>query len=242
MPYSFPNNIPRPAMHWTDSEKKKCIAAANSVLSKNGSEQEAIFACIHAAGKSKRKQVHENDYEEAGADAMQAFQLIMNQYYDGVVSIKQLETSLKNGIDRNLVRMMLLGIANKRKPTSEDMDWIEERMDSEHKYLDSFINELKSGNISREAANWRVGLYAFPRSAFTRFQTDVDVADLMPVLPGDDCLGLSACRCSLEQEVVGDEIHVNWMVDPASESCSVCLAHAMESPFIFTFEDLGRAG
>ena len=53
MPYSFPNNIPRPAKNWTEEEQKKCIAAANAVLQDDGSEQQAIFACIRAAGKTQ---------------------------------------------------------------------------------------------------------------------------------------------------------------------------------------------
>jgi hypothetical protein len=53
VPYSYPNNIPRPARNWTSGEQKKCIAAANAVLREGGSEQDAIFACIRAAGKTK---------------------------------------------------------------------------------------------------------------------------------------------------------------------------------------------
>ncbi len=53
MPYSFPNNVPRPAKNWTEAEQKKCIAAANAVLGDKGTEQQAIFACIRAAGKTE---------------------------------------------------------------------------------------------------------------------------------------------------------------------------------------------
>ena len=53
MPWSI-DNPPRPAKNWSDDEKRKCVAAANSVLDRGGSEQGAIYACIHAAGKSKR--------------------------------------------------------------------------------------------------------------------------------------------------------------------------------------------
>lgn len=52
MPYSFPNNIPRPARNWTEEQQKKCIAAANGALRGGASEQDAIFACIRAAGKT----------------------------------------------------------------------------------------------------------------------------------------------------------------------------------------------
>ena len=53
MPYSYPDNIPRPAKNWTEEEQKKCIAAANAVLQDDGSEQQATFACIRAAGKTQ---------------------------------------------------------------------------------------------------------------------------------------------------------------------------------------------
>lgn len=53
MPYSFPDNIPKVAKNWTEAEQKKCVAAANAVLSDGGSEQDAVFACIRAAGKAK---------------------------------------------------------------------------------------------------------------------------------------------------------------------------------------------
>lgn len=53
MPYSK-NNIPKVAKNWTEEEQTKCIAAANSILNNNGKEEEAIFACINAAGKSKK--------------------------------------------------------------------------------------------------------------------------------------------------------------------------------------------
>ena len=52
MPYTV-DNPPRPAKNWTEAEKKKCVAAANAVLSDDGSEEDAIFACIRAAGRTE---------------------------------------------------------------------------------------------------------------------------------------------------------------------------------------------
>jgi len=56
MPYSFPDNIPKVAQSWTEDEQRSCIAAANAVLAEGGedAEQNAIFACIHAAGRSEQ--------------------------------------------------------------------------------------------------------------------------------------------------------------------------------------------
>jgi HK97 family phage major capsid protein len=44
---------PDVAQNWSDEEKGKCVKAANAVLAEGGSEEDAIFACIHAAGKGK---------------------------------------------------------------------------------------------------------------------------------------------------------------------------------------------
>jgi uncharacterized protein YdaT len=53
MPYSYPDDVPRPAKNWEAEAQKKCVAAANAVLADKGSEQDAIFACIRAAGKTQ---------------------------------------------------------------------------------------------------------------------------------------------------------------------------------------------
>mgnify|MGYP001106203695 CR=1 FL=1 len=53
MPWTT-KNPPPPAKNWTEEEKRKCVKVANAVLRDGGSEQDAIFACIHAAGRSKK--------------------------------------------------------------------------------------------------------------------------------------------------------------------------------------------
>jgi uncharacterized protein YdaT len=60
MPYSK-DNPPAVAKNWTPEEQGKCVAAANAVLKEGGDDQKkveanAIFACIHAAGKSKKQE------------------------------------------------------------------------------------------------------------------------------------------------------------------------------------------
>lgn len=54
MPWSV-GNPPGVARSWTKAERERCVKAANAVLADGGSDQDAIFACIRAAGKSKRK-------------------------------------------------------------------------------------------------------------------------------------------------------------------------------------------
>lgn len=54
MPWTV-DNPPKCAKNWSDEEKHKCVVAANAVLRSGKTEQEAIYACIHAAGKSVNK-------------------------------------------------------------------------------------------------------------------------------------------------------------------------------------------
>lgn len=54
MPWSYPDNIPQVAQNWTEAQQRRCIEAANAVLEETGDEEQAIFACIAAAGKEQR--------------------------------------------------------------------------------------------------------------------------------------------------------------------------------------------
>jgi uncharacterized protein YdaT len=42
------DNPPDVAKNWSETEKVKCVKAANSVLEEDGTDKEAIQACINA--------------------------------------------------------------------------------------------------------------------------------------------------------------------------------------------------
>jgi hypothetical protein len=52
MPWTY-DDPPSVAINWTQSEIEACVDAANAVLADGGSDEDAIFACINAAGKSE---------------------------------------------------------------------------------------------------------------------------------------------------------------------------------------------
>ena len=56
MPWTI-ESPPDCAKNWTAEEIEKCVAAANAVLEDGKSDEEAIFACIHAAGKSEEAEM-----------------------------------------------------------------------------------------------------------------------------------------------------------------------------------------
>lgn len=53
MPWSYPDDVPAVAESWTAEEQRRCVDAANAVLDRSGDEEQAIFACIAAAGKER---------------------------------------------------------------------------------------------------------------------------------------------------------------------------------------------
>ncbi len=54
MPWTY-DDPPAVAQGWTEAEQRRCVDAANAVLEDGGSDQEAIYACIAAAGKGQER-------------------------------------------------------------------------------------------------------------------------------------------------------------------------------------------
>lgn len=50
MPWTY-DDPPAVAQNWTAAERRRCVDAANAVLDEGGEDEEAIYACIAAAGK-----------------------------------------------------------------------------------------------------------------------------------------------------------------------------------------------
>jgi hypothetical protein len=236
MPYSYPSRVPRVAKNWTEPQKKRCTAAAQSVLENKGTEREAIFACIHAAGVRKKQEPDE--YDRACEDASLYFQHLLELYYEGELDIDEFESRFKSGLEEHYARLMLLALGTTREVTEDDLYVLKRRLEKDFGYLDGFVEDISTGRMTQPRALWRAGLYGWNRGTFVHFTVPADVIGLMPVLPGDDCLGGSACKCGLNTEVDSDgTIYVYWNLDPLAESCPICIAHSIESPFVFTLED-----
>lgn len=245
MPWSR-TNIPAVAKNWSIGQQNRCIAAANAVLDETGDERKAIFACIHAAGKSKKvkqkfifmKQDPEENYDLIANDAMQYFQRLILLYFAGKILLDELDTQFRVGLKDVFVRYMLLGLEG-RTPTDKDLQLLEKLLQTRYQYLDGFIADLKDGNLSQQMAVWRAGLYGFARASYIGFTIPIDLAALMPVLPSDDCKGGSLCGCFLTVEEDDENYYVIWNLDPAKEHCDICFEHAtVDSPFTFAKADL----
>lgn len=236
MPYHYPDKIPNPAKNWSASRQKKCIAAANAVLNNGGSEEDAIFACIHNA-KTKQQ---EEEYDRVTGRASEDFQHLVELYFLGRLTLSQFNSSFRERLKQHYAEILLLDM--NRESTEEDIQYVNNKLDDQFAYLDSFVDDLGSGRITQQRALWRAGLYAFPRSVFVAGSVPPEIVELMGVLPGDDCLGNGLCGCSLQVEYDSEgAAYVYWVVDPLKEHCLICLGHATESPYVFSAEEVANA-
>jgi uncharacterized protein YdaT len=234
MPWSE-SNVPPPAKNWSKERQRRCIKAGNSVLRNGGLEQDAIFACIHAA----RVKQEPDDYDRLAEQAANLFQDLTDQYYDGELTLDEFEERFQEAIRDHYTIMMLAALADSREVTEADRTWIEDRVAKEFSFLSDFVEDIRSGRMTEQRAVWRAGLYGYPRAAWVRFSLPEGIAELMGVLPGDDCLGGSLCGCDLQVEMDDDGgAYVYWVLDPLKESCAVCIAHAVESPYYFSPEEV----
>jgi len=232
MPYQYPNNVPRVAKNWSNDEKRRCTAAANAVLSKGGSEQDAIFACIHAAGRSRKKQ-EGSEYDKLVEEGAKKLQQYVLSFMDGLITLSQLRQLMFDEMRIQYTQLVLLGIDEGRGREFDDfdLDWLDGYLSRQEQYLDGFMRDLATDTSSKDRYLWRAGLYAAARPAYIHGTVPQDVSEMMPVLPGDDCYGVCACWLDVEEDE--DNYYVYWMLNPHAESCPVCIAHAMESPFVF---------
>lgn len=235
MPYHYPDQIPNVAKNWSPNRQKKCAEVADAVLRNGGSESEVIFACIHAA---KQKQ-DDKKYDQFTEDAALDFQHLLELYFAGEITLDVFQSTFQDKLKEHYTKLMLLGLAGKREVSEEDLVYLNSKLDEQFKYLDGFVEDLREGRMTQQRALWRAGRYGFPRAAFINYTVPKDIVELMGVLPGDDCLGDGLCGCSLEVEFDSDgTAYVYWVLDPMKESCAVCIAHAVESPYIFTAEEV----
>jgi hypothetical protein len=237
MPWSM-SNPPSVAKNWTKEEKRRCVRAANATLKAGKSERDAIFACIAAAGKSKQKQIDENEYDATVEDGLNTFQELVELYLLGQITLSVLRARFQEALRLHYTRLMVLHIGQ-RDPTDAEVDFLNTKLEAQEILLEGFLADLAAGAISPNRALWRAGMYAPARDVYIGFSVPMAVVALMPGLPGEICLGQNLCGCWLDVEMDDEgNVYVYWMVDPLKESCIVCLDMESQNPFVFSAEEV----
>lgn len=137
---------PSVAKNWTKSEKKKCVSAANAVIEDGGTDEDAIFACISNAGKSKKK----NASAGGGMDIKNLDKyLIVNTGKaspEDVEDLRELEAELEAGVYALWSDELQTIVAFAFEPTRFDevqaREWVTEAKKNKEKPRASFFTQV----------------------------------------------------------------------------------------------------
>lgn len=240
MPYSYPNRIPKVAKSWTEAQKKKCAKAAQAALNRGLSEEQAIYACIGAAGKSY-KEIDEDAYDNAVEDGLKTFQDLITAYFAGLITLAVLKSKFNDAIELYFMELMVLGLGD-TEPTQQDLDFVNGKISEHSELFDVFLADLAAGELTENRALWRAGLYATQRELYIYYTVPNAIAVLMPGLPGQVCYGQNLCGCWLDVAFDSEgNATVYWNINPEKESCEACLAMGANSPYYFTREQIENA-
>lgn len=138
---------------------------------------------------------------------------------------KLMQTSLK----KYFIRLALLGKGG-REFTARDRSDLSRFLRQRYDYLDGFLGDLKGykAKFSEAQVGARAASYANGWGVFTRFTIPAVIADMLPALPGVDCLGGALCGCWLEWSISGNTIEVRWFLNISKEHCVNCVSYAAE--------------
>lgn len=160
-------------------------------------------------------------------------------YYDGSISENELKSRLRDRTKALYIALALLALGSSLEE-EQDIEDLSVFLGITYKLIDDFIETVREErpNLSRGYVAWRSGLFSSARHVHTRFKMTHDLFNLMPVLPGIDCLGDGKCGCTLEAEFTEDGATVTWYLG-ATEHCEICLGAWAASPYTFSADELG---
>lgn len=112
--------------------------------------------------------------------------------------------------------------------TTQDLSSLRANLEKQEQFATAFVDEIKSGNVTRKAAASRAGMYAGNTAAAFE-QGKASQRDFIPpMLPGVDCKGLTRCRCYWKIVTYADRIEATWIAKGDAETCNPCAEHAIQ--------------
>jgi hypothetical protein len=249
MPWTV-SSPPRVAKNWSDAEKRRCVAAANRALRAGKSDEKAIFACIGAAGRSRRKERQGTStesvsmYDELREQEAEELRRLARLLVDGSITLTDFYDQMVARIKQFHIQAALIA-AEGRTLTKKDREVLEDILADTLAYLDKFVEDLQHnytmavrGNpnlLSDNEIIARAGAYSYAWATYTRYTIPHEIADRLPEFPGLSCLGGPRCGCQLEWEFIpGDYIidedgNVVEVINPARALVYWLLNPAKES-------------
>ncbi len=112
MPWTV-SSPPKCALHWSESEKARCVSAANAVLREGGSDQDAIFACIKNSGRSTKKSEDEMALEKVYLINGEPVKL--RELVRAYVQKRDFDPNVGGGVDRDKLKSSDFIFGDERK-------------------------------------------------------------------------------------------------------------------------------
>jgi hypothetical protein len=154
------------------------------------------------------------------------FARIVDNYLKGG-SLSTMKSAFKLELRSYYIQLALLAKGG-RSLTPQDKTDLGILLAKSYDFLDGFVVDLEKYNGSKalatdEGAIGRGARYSNAWHVYSRYSIPAALADVLPALPGQDCLGMSLCGCWLEWGKVGNVIEVYWRINPIKEHCVLCV-------------------
>jgi hypothetical protein len=151
----------------------------------------------------------------------------------GSLHIGQWEAGMREAIKATVGVEYVFGRGGLDRMTPKDFAAAGDLVAAQFKFLNNFAADIESGRLSEAGIAARASMYT--GSAVSAYERGAAAAEdiVLPVYPGDDCLGHGRCRCSwlLEHELNGD-VKATWITE--ASPCRVCSDHAFTyNPLVF---------
>lgn len=177
------------------------------------------------------------EYDRERNERIKEFASMADLYVSGAMPLSMYKAGMQASLKEYYIRVALLAKGG-RNLTTRDRQDVGKFLAFTYDYLDGFSDVLRK-DISDPQALARSSSYANAWGVYTRFSIPAALADVLPALPGIDCLGGFKCGCWLEWSASGSAVEVYWHVNPVKKHCFLCLDFAVEwSPLMIPIEDM----
>lgn len=167
-------------------------------------------------------------YEKEHASRANRYGAWAQDLIDHKISRAKFKKFMKADLKSSQIRVALLGNGGKKLTTRGRKD-LSKFLAQSYSYLDGFISDLtRFKDLSDAQTVARARSYANDWGVFTRYTVPAVLADLLPALPGIDCLGQALCGCWLEWSVTDNVAEVRWFLLAGKEHCVNCVSFAAE--------------
>lgn len=142
----------------------------------------------------------------------------------GEIGVTQWEGAMREIINAAHVDLAALGKGGRAQMTPADWGRVGMAIRRQYEYLANFSGEalgMTGGQIATRAKMY-VGAATASYEKAHAAAWNVD----LPAHPGEDCEGLTNCRCAWELVAVEGGVEATWNATGDENTCSVCADHA----------------